>query len=363
MISGFFFDARYIRWDHHDGISRFSAGLFAALHARVPVTAIIYDLRQLEKLPSGTKYILANDPTKLSEVFIALKLNRAGAKVVFSPMQTMGSWFREYRLILTLHDLIYYRHPTPPPSFNLAIRLAWRIFHMSYWPQRWFLNRADAVVTVSKTSKRLIEKHRLTRRPVSVIYNAAGALEREYEHPAPKHRPRSQQKLVYMGSFMPYKNVELLVSAMNHLPNHELHLLSKISDFDRDRLTEIFKDGGGSVVFHNGVSEAEYHRQLDGAVALVTASRDEGFGIPLVEAMVRGLPIIVSDIEIFREIGGDAALYFDCDSPEEFTQQVKLLDDAASWRKHSELGLQQAKTFNWDKSAAALVQLVDQINS
>jgi hypothetical protein len=150
-----FFDARFIRFDHHDGISRFSAGLFAALNRRTKVTAIISDTRQLLKLPRGCDYVLANDPTSIRELFIAPSLNRAGAGVVFSPMQTMGSWFRRYKLILTLHDLIYYRHPAPPPEFNWLIRTGWRLFHMVYWPQRVFLNRADAVATVSKTSKRL----------------------------------------------------------------------------------------------------------------------------------------------------------------------------------------------------------------
>ena len=116
-----FFDARYIRFDHHDGISRFSAALFAALSMRTKVVAVIYDHRQLEKLPQGTEFIMANQPTSWREPFIASTLNRAGAKVVFSPMQTIGSFGRKYKLILTLHDLIYYNHKTPPAGFNAAI--------------------------------------------------------------------------------------------------------------------------------------------------------------------------------------------------------------------------------------------------
>jgi len=87
-----FFDARYIRIDHHDGISRFSAALFAALSLRVKVTAIVYDLRQLEKLPQGTKYILANNPTSWREPFIARTLNRAGADVVFHRCKLWAAW-------------------------------------------------------------------------------------------------------------------------------------------------------------------------------------------------------------------------------------------------------------------------------
>ena len=94
---GIFFDARYIRFDHHDGISRFSAGLFEALHGRMDITAIIYDRRQLLKLPRGAKYVFANDPTSAKELFVARTLNKLGAKLVFSPMQTMGTWGRKYK--------------------------------------------------------------------------------------------------------------------------------------------------------------------------------------------------------------------------------------------------------------------------
>ncbi|MEY4980750.1 MAG: hypothetical protein RL174_88, partial [Actinomycetota bacterium] len=273
---GIFFDARYIRFDHHDGISRFSAGLFDALNSRIKITAIIYDRRQLLKLPRGCDYVFANDPTSPKELFIAKTLNRFGAKIVFSPMQTMGSWGRKYKLILTLHDLIYYRHPAPPPGFSLPIRALWRIFHLVYWPQRLILNRADAIATVSNTSKRLIQKFRLTKRPVHVIYNAAGSLASQYEHRQPTNRPRARQRLVYMGSFMDYKNVEVLIAGMRLLRDYELHLLSKISPERRRELEDLVDQHGGAVVFHNGVSEAEYHQHLDSAVALVTGSRDEG---------------------------------------------------------------------------------------
>lgn len=356
-----FFDARFIRYDHHDGISRFSAGLFAALNRRTKVTAIISDTRQLIKLPRGCDYVLANDPTSLKELFIAPKLNRMGARVVFSPMQTMGSWFRRYKLILTLHDLIYYRHPAPPPEFNWLIRTGWRLFHMVYWPQRVFLNRADAVATVSKTSKRLMLQHRLTKRPISVIYNAAGTFTDDQANRAPKARPRSAQRLVYMGSFMDYKNVEVLIDGMQHLPDYELHLLSRIKPERKIELESRIKEGWGKVVFHNGVSEDEYHQQLDQAVALVTGSRDEGFGIPLIESMSRGVPVVVSDIEIFREIGGDVALFFNQDNPTDFAFQVRKLEANPAWVARGAAARKLAEQFNWNRSAGDLIEMISRL--
>lgn len=356
-----FFDARFIRHDHHDGISRFSAGLFEALSNRTHVTAIIHDRRQLLKLPRGCDYFIANDPTSIKEIFIARKLNRAGAKIVFSPMQTMGSWFRKYKLILTLHDLIYYRHPAPPPEFNWLIRTGWRLFHLVYWPQRMFLNRADAVATVSKTTKRLMAEHRLTKRPVSVIYNAAGTFTDDNANPTPRTRPRDAQRLVYMGSFMDYKNVEVLIDAMKLLPEYELHLLSRIKPERKTELESRVAEGAGKVVFHNGVSEDEYHQQLDQAIALVTGSRDEGFGIPLVESMSRGVPVVVSDIEIFREIGDGVALFFDQERPESFATQVRKLEPNPAWMERSIASRKHAAQFNWNRSAGDLIEMISKL--
>lgn len=360
MSTRIFFDARFIRYEHHDGISRFSAGLAEALHAQRPITAIICDQRQLLKLPRGIDYLMANDPTDFwRELTLARKLNRAGAEVVFCPMQTMGSFGRRYKLILTLHDLIYYNHPSPPPALPWHIRLVWRLFHLSYLPQRVLLNRADAVVTVSETTKRLMLRHRLTKRPITVIPNAAGSLARGYEHRQPEVRPRLESNLIYMGSFMDYKNVETLVRGMALLPDHRLHLLSAISKERRAQLEGLAGDSASRLVFHGGVSESEYHRLLDASVALVSASLDEGFGIPLVEAMQRGIPVICSNIEIFREIGGPAALFFDPRDEGSFAAAVKGFDDALVWKERSLASIEQSKRFDWSLSAGKLGELAD----
>lgn len=352
-----FFDCRYIRVDQHDGISRFSTGLFSELSKIVPVTAIVNDLRQLEKLPQGASFIKTSAPTSILEPFVALQINRAGAKTVFSPMQTIGSLGRKFKLILTVHDLIYYRHPDPPGGFSLPIRVLWRLFHLVYWPQRLLLNRSDAVVTVSQTTRDLIAKYKLTRQPVRVVYNAP---ESTSTLASAFKRPISTQSLVYMGSFMDYKNVEFLIQAMSDLPNYELHLLSKISTERHIQLEKNIPQGA-KVRFHNGVSDSEYHAILSNAVALVSASHDEGFGIPLVESMSRGVPVIVSDIPIFREIGGHAAVYFDQEDANSFVTAVRSLEAAADWKARSDASLEQASKFTWKKSAEALADLLKQI--
>lgn len=353
-----YFDARYIRVDNHDGVSRFSAGLFEAVSQRTKTVAIISDERQLASLPVGTEHIKLNDPTSpIEELLIARKLNKLGAKLVFSPMQTMGTWSRKYKLLLTLHDLIYYAHPAPPPNLSALIRVGWRIFHSAYWPQRLVLNQADAIVTVSQTTKNLIAAHSLTKRRVHVVHNAAVQVDekRKSNHA----RPAGKQKLVYMGSFMEYKNVETLIAGMQFLPDYELHLLSRISIERRAQLNELASLASAEVVFHDGVSDAEYLKHLDEAVALVTASRDEGFGIPVIEAMGRGCPAIISDINIFREIGSDAAIYFNQESPQSFADAVRSIEKPSAWKTRSIAALAQAKKFNWQASADELIAAME----
>ncbi len=351
------FDCRYVRVGRHDGISRYSVGLLTALARLHPVTMLINDRAQLARLPA-LPYHLVSGPTSIREPLLARAVRRLEPDVVFSPMQTMGSWGRNYPLVLTLHDLIYYRHRTPPPEFAAPIRLLWWLYHSAWWPQRMLLNRADAVVTVSHSTAALIEQHRLTDRPVTVVPNAAEPAPDTGPDSGPDSGPAARTgALVYMGSFMPYKNVATLARAMGALPAHELHLMSRISAAERARLTALA--GGGRLVFHDGASDELYRELLRGATALVSASRDEGFGIPLVEAMQLGTPVVVSDIPVFREVAGEAGRFVAPDDVAGFVAAVRELDDPTCWSASSAAARARAATYSWDASARILLALLE----
>ena len=105
-----FFDARYIRTDYHDGISRYSYELGCALARLHDVTFIVSSDEQAAMLPDGSSAVKIHPVDSWMEPFSALRLNKFGPDVVFSPLQTLGSFGRRYKLILTLHDMIYYIH-------------------------------------------------------------------------------------------------------------------------------------------------------------------------------------------------------------------------------------------------------------
>lgn len=345
-------DCRYVRVGRHDGISRFTAGVVNALAERHEVTMLINDVRQLDKLPDAP-HRLIRPPTSVLEPLVALQVNPLRPDVVWSPMQTMGSWRRRYKLVLTLHDLIYYTNRTPPPEFPLPIRLLWRLYHLAWWPQRFLLNRADAVVTVSATTAAEMTAHHLTKREVTVVSNAA-----DPRDASPRSAPLSRD-LVYMGSFMPYKNVPALVRSLSLLKGYRLHLMSRVSPSEREELERLAPEG--ALVFHNGASDEEYTETLLQAAAVVSASRAEGFGIPLIEGMSLGTPALASDIPIFREIGGDAALYFDPESPISIAEAVRALEAPGEWARRSEKSIEQASGFSWAKSADVLLELLERV--
>lgn len=357
-IMKLFYDARYIRTDFHDGISRYSAELGSALAKLTPVTFLICDPAQKKFLPSHANTLLIHSPTSTKEPFTSLILNKHRPDVVFSPMQTMGTAGRRFKLILTLHDMIYYRHRTPPHALNQIIRLGWRAYHMTYIPQRLTLNSADLVATVSETSKLEFQKVHLTKRPIIVVPNAPQDLKQYLDEDI--KTSASPTNLIYMGSFMRYKNVEALIAGMEYLPGRTLHLLSRISPTRKAELQKCIPKNV-DVAFHGGVSDEEYAKILASGAAMVSASRDEGYGLPLAEALALGVPAVVSDLPIFHEVAGDGALYFGANKPREFADRVLQLDNQKIVAQLVKDGREHITRFNWDNSAKTLLKEIHSI--
>lgn len=358
------FDARYIRPDAPDGIGRFTQLLAQAVVEATPgpdweVVFLISDVRQRAALPEGAVTELFWSQTSWREPGAAWRLNRMHPDVVFTPMQTLGTLGRRYAAIVTLHDLIYYRHRRPPRDLPLAVRVGWRLFYLSFVPQRMVLNGADAVCTVSQTSAEEIARVRLTKRPIVVVPNAP--IPRVAATPV-RPGPDDVVNLVYMGSFMGYKNVETLVRAAGELGDgYRLHLLSRIDARTEAALRAI--DARVQLVFHHGVSDDEYAAILADRAILVTASLDEGYGLPVAEGISAGAPAVVSELPIFHEVAGDGALYFEAMDARAAAAQIRRLRDPELWDAVVAAGGAHVATFSWRHSAAELWAAVQRLAS
>lgn len=347
-----FFDARYIRTDFHDGISRYTTELANALAELTPVTFLISDDKQHAFLPKNANYLKIHAVTSWREPLTALLLNKHRPDVVTSPLQTIGSIGRKFKLILNQQDMSYYKISSAPTEFGSVIQFLWRLYHKSYIPGRIALNAADIVATVSETSKQEILAAKLTKRPVVVVPNAAEDLARFLEK-AVEQGKNPPKNLVYMGAFLPHKNVEVLIQMMEFLPGRTLHLLSRISPRRYDELKNIVP-AGAHVVFHCGVSDEQYAQILANDAIMVSASKAEGFGLPLVEALQLGVPAVVTDMPIFHEVAGKGALFANPDDPKNFADKIIQLDSQKVRQQIVKKGQAHIKKFSWQNSAEVL---------
>jgi glycosyltransferase involved in cell wall biosynthesis len=95
---------------------------------------------------------------------------------------------------------------------------------------------------------------------------------------------------------------------------------------------------------------------------LASASKEEGFGLPIIEAQMIGTPVVCSDMTIFHEVAGDGALFFDYNSPKQFANQVLKLNDSRFENDLVEKGHKQAEKFTWKQSAKKLYDICREIS-
>ena len=357
------YDARYLLVDNRfDGVSRYTHELAKALaeNPELDITWLVYDERQLAKLPPGPA-IFANNPADgFKELFLPRLLNKAGAELVYSPFFVMGTLGKKYKLVLTIHDMIYFTHRTPPQWLAWHVRLGWWLFHLTYWPMRWQLNRADAVATVSDTARQELLDARATKRSITTVSNAVSD---DFSDPVARDHS-AMDAVVYMGVFTPYKNVECVIDAVALVPDITLHLCGKLPPGRRPAIEARIAERGitSRVVIYDGATDDEYKDALSQARCAISASRLEGFGLPVLEAQEYGVPFVAADTPIFREVGEESVLYFDPDSPEQAAAHIRRLADKKTNDEYIARGRQNAARYTWENSANVAIKICQSLD-
>jgi len=235
------------------------------------------------------------------------------------------------------------------------------------------LRSADGVVTISEFSARAIrDRFGLDAGKIKVTYLG---LNRVFEEPAtPEETAEIRRRLdlpgdflLFVGALEPRKNVPALIDALAVV--HEKHgriplVLAGRSGGDAAAIGKrVEKRGLQSWVRRAGyLSDVEIRALYRSAAALVFPSLEEGFGLPLLEAMACGLPAAVSGVSALPEIGGEAALYFKPEDPEDIARTVlRLLEDEPLRSSLRPRGIQRAGYFSWRKSAEATLGFYQEI--
>jgi glycosyltransferase involved in cell wall biosynthesis len=276
---------------------------------------------------------------------------------------------KKVKLVLTIHDI----------SFNFFpqfIKFSDLFFLRTLIPRS--LKMARMIIAVSEFTRQEIEKfYKISAEKIAAVYNGADferfnkrintrrmeEIRRKYKLP--------EKFVLYIGTLQPRKNIPVAIEAMGTL--RDKHKMSgirmvvagnrKAHNFD-PKIDKTIKNLqlGSEVVFSGWIDEDDKPALFQLADCFVFPSLYEGFGIPIVDAMAAGTPVVCSDIPVFREIAGDAALFSDPRDSGEYAKMIsKAIEDEEIKNNLIQKGLTQAKKFTWRGSAEKILRIYELI--
>jgi glycosyltransferase involved in cell wall biosynthesis len=219
---------------------------------------------------------------------------------------TYFSWPALYpgRFIATVHDITPLLFTTGKLSVRnpLWYQIKYQIFKKVF--SRQIMKAERLIVPTRAVEKEVMDYFNIPATKITPIYEGLN-----YEFPRESVSPTlNYPYLLYVGNFYPHKNVEALIAAFNKVKeknDFRLLLVGPANYFSRELAL------GDRVILRTDLGSQDLSDLYKHAYALVFPSFAEGFGLPVVEAMHFGTPLILSDIPVFREIAGDQAVYFD----------------------------------------------------
>lgn len=277
---------------------------------------------------------------KFEEKFVRAKDVPFAKRALFSPGYR-PPLFSNRPFVFTIHDMNHI-----DLNFN------------SSWLKRWYygtvirkgVKDCFRVLTVSRFSKsRIVEWFGCDSEKVIVVGN--GVSEIFFRNQI--FKKRGKPFFLCVSNRKGHKNENALlrsfsVSQLSH--NHELWFTGCSTAEMRGLIQELGL--AGSVHFTGMLSEDQLAAWYKGALALVFPSLYEGFGLPVVESMASGTPVITSNTTSLPEVGGDAALYVDPTSHEQISDaMIRVSSDSLLRQEMREMGLKQAGKFSWDTTA------------
>lgn len=260
---------------------------------------------------------------------------------------TLGPAHSRVPAVLTMHDMLYFSHPQymSTPLFTEPVKLM----------EKLAARNASWVLTVSEYSKQEIIKYLKFPPERLQVTLSAGSTPELSNHIS----PRRDDVIIAIGNRRPHKNFEGLVRAMALVPEGMRPTLIVTGSRGDDPLRPVVDELGLEpwVQLKSWVSDEELDEMYATATAIVIPSFAEGFGLPILEAMGAGLPVLTSDLSVLREVAGDAAVYFDPSDTSTIADAVTRVVSNPDLRIQLEqAGKDQARKFTWQKTAAGTLE-------
>jgi glycosyltransferase involved in cell wall biosynthesis len=264
---------------------------------------------------------------------------------------------------VTVHDIAFFLFPQYHPLKRKML------FRRLFSPS---MHKADHVIADSQNTKQDLIKHfHVSPEKITVIYLAAEDIFRPVEIEdaqtvISKYGLEYGQFLLYVGTIEPRKNLMRLLKAYNVFrtegSNDVPLVLAGASGWLNDGLFRAIQDSAWSkdIRVLGYLSKADLPALYSGALAFIYPSLYEGFGLPPLEAMACGAPVITSNNSSLPEVVGDAAILVNPLSAEEIAEAVlRLAGDPSLREKMREKGLQRARSFSWEVSARKTIEVYE----
>jgi len=265
--------------------------------------------------------------------------------------------------VVTIHDLILLRYPTMRNTTRNAI-----VYKLKFFAYRAVIasaiRRARKILTVSHfTEADILKKYPVATGKIVMAYEGCelgGEPELVSDARLSESAPRGilSPYFLYVGNAYPHKNLDAFIPLAKRFPDVSFVLVGKEDFFYRELRERVGDAGVGNIVFPGFIPDDELVRYYCGAKGYVFPSLYEGFGLPPLEAMWLGTPVIASSQGSLPEVLGDAALFFDPDDGEMLAKHVgALLADEGRARLLKEKGYARAKRFRWEDMAGISLRI------
>jgi glycosyltransferase involved in cell wall biosynthesis len=192
------------------------------------------------------------------------------------------------------------------------------------------------------------------------VTNVGNGVERTFRPEGPRYEPGFPY-ILYVGNARPHKNLDRLFSAFAPIDDPDLRLVLTTPK-TRELMRRLFKSGiEQRVCFATSVTDEDLPALYRGALALVFPSLMEGFGLPPLEAMACGTPVVASRRGAIPEVLGNAGLLVDPLDSVDIRQGIeRVLEDSALRSAMRQAGLVRARLFNWDTVGAKVNQVIQE---
>lgn len=305
-----------------------------------------------------------------SSLLLKRKLEKDNINLIHSTDHQCIPQKGNYLRLFTVHDLIplvfkqsYYDKKSPDEKigYNLYLKA---------------LSQADHLIAISESTKKdLIEILNINENKITIIPNGVNI--DHFEHKTniendrliiKKHLGDLKDYFLYVGSAEDHKNINVLLNAFRVISkdNKDIHLciIGKWAPNQVENLLDFLKENNLENKLHylGYVSTTELQCLYKNCLSFVFPSSYEGFGLPILEAMACGAPIIMSDIPVFREISYSDSLFFKTNDTKKLVELMGLLIHNSEIReKHIRKGKEHVKKFTWKNTSSKTINLYENI--